>query len=148
MYALSCEYRVMLPKFTIGLNEAPVGIVPPQFIIEIMRSTIPARQAEMALTLGTLFSSEKALQIGLVDELAVDQAEAVAKCEAFLLKSAKIPATARSTTKSMFRHESFELLKNPQNRSLDAKRFIDHIIRPSTQRDLENYVAGLKKVKK
>ena len=29
LLAMSCEYRVMLPKFTIGLNETQLGIVAP-----------------------------------------------------------------------------------------------------------------------
>lgn len=148
VYSLSCEYRVMLPNFTIGLNEVPVGIVPPQFIIEMMRSTIPSRQAEKALTLGTLFTSEEALKLGLVDELAADNEDAKARCEAFLLKSIKIPAVARNATKLMYRKDNLELMRNPKMRSAEAKRFIDHIMRPSFQRDLENYIAKLKSVKK
>lgn len=148
VYALSCEYRVMLPNFTIGLNESPVGIVPPMFILEMLQNVIGMRQAEMALTLGTLFTSEEALNIGLIDELASNKDEALARSEAFLQKNSKIPATARSLTKLKFRQETLALLKNPERRKVDAKSFVDHILLPSTQGDLENYVAVLKKSKK
>lgn len=147
VYSISCDYRVMLPNFTIGLNEAPVGIVPPGFIIDCARSTINTRQAEMALTMGTLFTSEEALKIGMIDEIAVDEADALARCEAFLEKSFKVPAVARALTKLTLRRKSLEMLRNPQNRSADAKLFIDHILRPSTQKDIENYVAERKKNK-
>lgn len=148
VFSLSCEYRVMLPNFTIGLNEVPVGIIPPKFVFDCALNVLPRRQAEMALTLGTLFQSDEALKLGLIDELASDEADARARCEVFLKKSSKIPPSARSLTKQNFRRETLEYLKNPQSRSADVKRFVDHICRPSTQADLENYMANLKRSKK
>lgn len=146
--SLSCEYRVMLPNFKIGLNEVPVGIVPPKFVFDCALNVLPRRQAEMALTLGTLFASDEALKLGLIDELATDENDARARCEAFLKKSFKIPASARSLTKQNFRGETLQYLRNPQSRSADVKRFVDHISRPSTQTYLEDYFANLKKSKK
>jgi len=148
VYALSCEYRVMLPNFTIGLNEAPVGIIPPSFVIACMKNTLSNRKSELALTLGTLFTTAEALDLGLIDEVATDKADATARSEAFLNKYSKIPPEARAGTKQTFRKDDLEYLKNPQNRSADAKAFIDHLLRPSTQSDIENYVANLKKAKK
>lgn len=147
VFALSCEYRVMLPNFTIGLNEAPVGIVPPEFVFACARNAISTRKAELALTLGTLFTSKEALEIGLVDELAKDNEDAIARCENFLLKFSKIPSSARAITKQNFRKEALDLIKKPRNRSADAKLFIDRLLRPSTQRDIEDYVTNLKKSK-
>jgi 3,2-trans-enoyl-CoA isomerase len=41
LLALSCEYRVMLPNFTIGLNETKLGIVAPSwFMARFNNSTI------------------------------------------------------------------------------------------------------------
>lgn len=147
VFALSCEYRVMLPNFIIGLNEVPVGIVPPVFVSECMRNVISTRQAELALTLGTLFTSEEALKLGLVDEMATDREDAKTRCERFLERFSKVPPMARSLTKQSFKKETLQLLKNPKSRSADAKRFVDFILRPSTQQDLENYVSSLKKSK-
>lgn len=146
--AISCEYRVMLPNFTIGLNEAPVGIVLPGFVMACARNTLSLRKAEMALTLGTLFTTEEALDVGFVDEIAEDEATAFAKCEKFLLKSAKIPSMARGICKQSYRKETLDMLKNPQSRSLDAKTFIDHILRPSTQQQIADFAANVKNAKK
>lgn len=146
--SLSCEYRVMLPNFKIGLNEVPVGIIPPKFVFDCILNALPRRQAELALTLGTLFTSEEAFNIGLIDELATDENDARERCEVFLKKSSRIPSTARSFTKQNIRGETLEYLKNPQSRSADVKQFVYHISRPSTQADLENYIADLKKSKK
>jgi len=132
VYALCCEYRVMLPNFVIGLNEAPVGIVPPVFIMDSMRATVSSRQAEMALIIGTLFTTEEALKIGLIDEIAFDQTDARIRSENFLKKFSKISPMARTLTKQNYRKETLEILKNPKSRSADAKKFVDYILRPST----------------
>ncbi|GBP79769.1 Enoyl-CoA delta isomerase 1, mitochondrial [Eumeta japonica] len=63
LIATSCEYRVMLSgKFTIGLNETALGIVPPTWIQDSLRHTIPTRQAEIALTTGKMFTVDEALK--------------------------------------------------------------------------------------
>jgi len=148
VYALSCEYRVMLPNFLNGLNEAPVGIVAPVFVNETIRNVVGPRKAELALTVGTLYPTDEALKMGLIDEVATDQADARARCEKFLSKFAKVPAMARSQTKLAIRKETLALLKNPKSRSQDAKIFCDYILRPSTQKDLETFFTGIKKSKK
>lgn len=117
LLALSCEYRVMLPKFTIGLNETRLGIVAPPFFQASMRNTISQRDTglrklrnfikfcwifeflEMALTLGTLFSTEEALKVGLIDDIAQDKTECIQKCEKFLLKFKNISPVAREYSK-------------------------------------------------
>lgn len=61
--AISCEYRVMCPDFKIGLNETRLGLVVPKFLSASMRNTISKREAEKALTLGTLYSTEEARKV-------------------------------------------------------------------------------------
>lgn len=61
---MSCEYRVMVEgKYTIGLNETALGIVAPTWFQNTMKNTISPRKAEMALTLGTLFPVDEALNV-------------------------------------------------------------------------------------
>lgn len=55
----------------------------------------------MALTLGTLFTTEEALKIGLIDEIAKDKTELIQKCESFIGKFKKIPPIARMHTKQV-----------------------------------------------
>lgn len=45
LFSISCEYRVMLPNFTIGLNETKLGIVAPTWFQASMRNTISLRDA-------------------------------------------------------------------------------------------------------
>lgn len=73
---MSCEYRVMVGgKYTIGLNETALGIVAPPWFQDTMRNTISPRTAELALTLGTLFSADEALKVGLTLGAGLDQGQ-------------------------------------------------------------------------
>lgn len=148
VYAFSCEYRVMLPKFTIGLPEVPVGIVPPQFVIDGTRLVTSNRQAEMMLLTGDSFDSQKAFEMGIVDELATDYEDGKKKCLAFLKKFEKISPVARNLTKQYLRKETLDLLKDPKSRSEDAKRFCGHILKPATQQALIEFSEKLKSKKK
>jgi hypothetical protein len=56
-----------------------------------MRNVISIRQTELALTSGRMFTTDEALKIGLIDEVATDKADAVAKAEKFLVGMSKIP---------------------------------------------------------
>lgn len=133
----------MAPKFTIGLNETQLGIVAPLWFQATMKNTIPLRQAELALTQGRMFTTEQALDIGLVDELATDKADAVAKCEKFIEGFRKIPREARAVSKQSFRRQEIQELEN--NRDQDIQMFAYAVTMPKTQKNLEGYLEKLKK---
>lgn len=135
----------MLPKYTIGLNETHLGIVAPTWFMATMRNVIPLRQTEMALTLGTLFPTEEALRVGLIDEIAVDKADALLKCETFLARFKKIPPQARALTKQHFRIKEIQELED--NRSADIDLFLAAVADPQVQKSLEMYIEALKKRK-
>ncbi|XP_055685197.1 enoyl-CoA delta isomerase 1, mitochondrial-like [Lutzomyia longipalpis] len=141
LLAMSCEYRVMRPNFTIGLNETQVGIVSPLWVMATMNNVLPRREAEMANTLGTMFKTEEALKIGLIDEIADTREEAIAKCTKFLQLFAKVPKTARALTKQSFRRKYFETL----DREPDFWAFFNHIRKPEIQKHLDMYMEKLKK---
>ena len=141
VFALLCEYRVMLPNLKTGLNETIVGIVPPHFVIQGAIDVVGPRKAEMMLTTGAVYTSEEALKMGIVDELANTEEEAHVKCENFLLKFGEISPLARSLTKFNFRGKALEMSTD----LVDAKVFTDYIQKPSTQDDLKSYVSNLKK---
>lgn len=145
LLAMSCEYRVMVPKFNIGLNETQLGIVAPSWFMATMKNTIPARQAEMALTLGTLFTTEEALRIGLVDDIGVDKADAIAKCTTFLNRFKKIPPMARALTKQHFRIKEIQALED--TRTADIDLFQAAVSNPKVQQSLELYIEALKSKK-
>jgi len=144
LLALSCEYRVLVgPKNTIGLNETKLGIIAPKWFMDCMRNVIGERQAELALTTGKMFTADEALKVGLVDELATDKADAIARAEQFLAPFAKVPAMARAFTKQGFRKETIDWLK--KNQEQDLQTFLNYVNQPQVQQGLELYLQSLKK---
>ncbi|CAH0546623.1 unnamed protein product [Brassicogethes aeneus] len=145
LLAMSCEYRIMLNNFTIGLNETQLGIVAPTWFIATMKNTIGFRQTELALTQGKLFTTNDAMKIGLVDELADSKEDALAKAESFLSKFARIPPMARILTKQSVRGKDIQDLIQNQERDLNV--FMDTITNDQVQKSLQMYVEALKKKK-
>jgi len=111
LLSISCDYRVMADhkKFQIGLNETKLGLVAPPWFVKPYVSCIGEREAEKALYLGTLYSVDDALKIGLIDEK-VDLKEnivdvALERAEQFL----EVPDFARIGTKqSITRKDTIE----------------------------------------
>jgi Delta3-Delta2-enoyl-CoA isomerase len=142
LFSMSCEYRVMCPKFTIGLNETKLGIVAPWWFMSTMKNCISHRDAELALTLGTMFTTDEALRIGLIDEIATDKADAIAKCEKFLLNFQKINPNARKSTKMTLRGADIKQLE--ANREADIDVFANFVTQKDIQKSLGLYMGVMK----
>ncbi|XP_055851761.1 enoyl-CoA delta isomerase 1, mitochondrial [Episyrphus balteatus] len=142
LLATSCEYRVMLPNFTIGLNETKLGIVAPDWFMTTFLNVLPRRTAENALTQGKLFTTEEALQAGLIDEVAATKEEALAKCEKFIASFAKVNPIARGITKQKFRKAGLDQMV--MTREQDLQEFLFVINQPMVQKGLGMYLEGLK----
>lgn len=133
----------MLPKFTIGLNETKLGIVAPKWFMTTFLSVLPRLEAERALNQGRMFTTEEALKVGLVDEVANSKEEAVAKCVEFIGSFAKVNPLARSLTKIQLR--AAELKELEDERQKDLEKFIFFINQPAVQKGLGIYIESLKK---
>jgi 3,2-trans-enoyl-CoA isomerase len=147
MLAMSCDYRIMAEttethRPTIGLNESKLGIVAPPWLGQQMVDTVGRRNAELSLALGTLYSPEEALKIGLVD-LVVPQDQVEAKASEAALQWAKIPAQARVASKTMIRKDRLDRLK--ASRSQDVERFANFITTEKVQDSLTAYLDMLAK---
>ncbi|XP_022918478.2 enoyl-CoA delta isomerase 1, mitochondrial-like [Onthophagus taurus] len=143
LLAMSCEYRVMVEKFTIGLNETKLGIVAPFWFIGSMQNTISTRNAELALTEGKLFTTEEALKIGLVDEIATNKEDALIKAEGFFKRFDKVNPLARQFTKTSLRGDLVNKLRDEQEE--DLEKFLFYVFQPKVQDGLEKYMQALKK---
>lgn len=132
----------MCPKLTIGLNETRLGIVAPVWFQASMRNVISIRDTEKALTLGTMFSTDEALKIGLIDEVAESKEDAIKRSEAFLLQFAKVSPDARAITKKNLRGKDIAQLEN--NREADIENFLFFVNQPKVQKGLELYLQSLK----
>jgi 3,2-trans-enoyl-CoA isomerase len=125
---------------TIGLNESKLGIVAPPWLGQQMVDTVGRRQAELSLALGTLYSPEEALKIGLVD-LVVPQDQVEAKASEAALQWAKVPPQARVASKRMIRKDRLDRLK--ASRSQDVEHFANFVINPNVQDSLTAYLEML-----
>ncbi|MEW6687501.1 MAG: 3-hydroxyacyl-CoA dehydrogenase NAD-binding domain-containing protein [Pseudomonadota bacterium] len=67
--ALGCHYRVALPKSQLGLPEVKLGLLPGSGGTQRLPRVVGAAQAIQMMTTGNPIPAEKALQLGLVDEI-------------------------------------------------------------------------------
>jgi enoyl-CoA hydratase/carnithine racemase len=100
---LFCDWRIMAEgDYSIGLNEVQVGIPLPPVLVAGLRRLIGPRQAEQLAVGGGLLSPQKALGVGLVDEVvAPDRVmnRAVEWCQRLLA----LPAEAMTATRRQAR---------------------------------------------
>jgi len=111
-----------------------------------MIDTIGKRPAELALTLGTLFSPQEALQIGLVDRLVPMEEDMTAAAMEVAKDFLQIPPPARVASKLFIRQERLDNLV--ATREQDLQYFCDFVTNDKTQQSLAAYVASLAKKKK
>jgi 3-hydroxyacyl-CoA dehydrogenase len=83
--ALGCHYRVALPKSLLGLPEVKLGLLPGSGGTQRLPRVVGAAQAIQMMTTGNPVSAEKALQLGLVDEIV--QGDLLEGAIAFALKA-------------------------------------------------------------
>jgi enoyl-CoA hydratase/carnithine racemase len=145
--ALCCDYRIMARSidpahpFAIGLNETQVGLVVPEGIQRLLRRVVGSYRAERLLVSGEMVPAERALEIGLVDEL-VDQSEVAARAVAWLQDLIRLPHHPMLQTRAIARRDLVEAM-SPDLIQLD--RFIDAWHAPDTQAALQALLARLKK---
>lgn len=145
--ALCCDYRVMARSldpakpFVVGLNETQVGLVVPEGIQRLMRRVVGDHRAERLLVAGDMVTAERALEIGLVDELA-DLEDVVPRAVAWLQALLALPQTPLLQTRALARQAVVEAL-SPD--IVQLERFVDRWWEPDTQTALRALVAKLKK---
>lgn len=140
--ALCCDYRIMASgPFRIGLNETQVGLAAPEGIRRLMARVVGPYRAERMLVAGEMVEAERALAIGLVDELA-DIDHVSVRARAWLEELLKLPRKPMLTTRGFARADLIAAL-HPDFIQLD--RFIDAWNEPDTQAGLRALVAKLGK---
>ncbi|KAF8064621.1 Eci1 [Scenedesmus sp. PABB004] len=113
--ALACDARLMVGgRGAIGLNEVALGIPVPKFWAGLMARVVGTAHAERLLLGGTMVAPERALELGLVDELVPAppggaaggaQAALLARAHALMARTAALPARARAETKDRLRRD-------------------------------------------
>lgn len=145
--ALCCDYRIMARSpdaarpFAIGLNETQVGLVAPEGIQQLMRRVVGIYRAERLLVAGELVPADRALEIGLIDELVAGN-EVVPRAVAWLQRLLQLPTHPMLQTRTIARADLVAAL-HPDNIQMD--RFIEAWYSPDTQTALRALVAKLGK---
>ena len=145
--ALCCDYRIMARSpdparpFAIGLNETQVGLVAPEGIQQLMRRVVGIYRAERLLVAGEMVPAERALEIGLIDELVASE-EVVPRAIGWLQQLLKLPSHPMLQTRAIARADLVAAL-HADNIRMD--RFIEGWYSPDTQAALQALVARLKK---
>ena len=145
--SLCCDYRVMARStdpsrpFAIGMNETQVGLAVPDGAQQLMRRVVGHHRAERLLGAGAMVPAERALAIGLVDELA-DTGEVVAQALAWLEPLLRLPRAPMLQTRALARADLVRAL-DPDHLHLD--RFVEGWYEPDTQAGLRALLARLGK---
>jgi Delta3-Delta2-enoyl-CoA isomerase len=143
--AVFCDWRVMADgDFKIGLNEVAVGIPLPGVILAALRRLVGARQAERLAVCGTLLSPQKALDVGLIDEVTtLDQVieRALGWCEALLA----LPPQAMTATRRAARADLTAYFGHNLEPEIDE--IVDNWWTPEAQSTLRTLAAKLGKKK-
>ena len=145
--ALCCDYRIMARSpdparpFAIGLNETQVGLVAPEGIQQLLRRVVGIHRAERLLVSGELVPAERALDIGLVDEL-VAPSDVVPRAVAWLQQLLSLPHHPMLQTRAIARADLVAAL-HADNIQMD--RFIEGWYSPDAQQALQALVAKLRK---
>lgn len=150
MLALCCDYRIMASveesqrASTIGLNETKLGIVAPPWLAQQYADTVGQRHAELGLSLGLLYTSNEALAMGLVDELA-SKDKVLKRSQDEAAEWAKVPPKARYASKLLARKPRMDNLV--ETRQIDNDFFRSYITNDTVQRTLDGYLQSLTKKK-
>ena len=140
--ALCCDYRVMAAgDYRIGLNETQVGLVAPEGIQRLMRRLVGPHRAERLLVAGEMVDARRALEIGLVDELAPLD-EVPQRARDWLANLLALPRRPMLATRAIARAAVIDALR-PELLELD--RFVASWNDPDTQAALRALVARLGK---
>jgi enoyl-CoA hydratase/carnithine racemase len=139
--AFSCHHRVMAQgRFKIGLNEVAVGVRVPELVWAVARHVLGTRPAERLCTGGELFEPERALALGVVDELAPPE-EVVPRALAWCSAQAALPAQALRNTRALARRELAAAFEAFDARALEG--FLDEWFAEDCQATLRAMVAKL-----
>jgi enoyl-CoA hydratase len=105
---LTGDYRIgTRGDFKIGLNETAIGLVLPSFGIELANARLSPRYLTRSAISSELFDSEKAIDVGFLDQISDEKdvrQKAIEKAE----ELSSLDANAFSGNKSAFRQQTIE----------------------------------------
>lgn len=143
--SLTTDFRVMTNNaetpFRIGLNEAAIGIAAPAWLQQMLGDVIGKRQAAQALLSSTLFTTEEAFRVGLVDEMGTDREDTLKKAELYIDMYREVEMIGLIETKLTNRQEFLEMFR--QKREFDILNFTRVTQSEEAQRIIGDYMKKL-----
>ena len=141
--AAHCDYRVAAEgAFKIGFNEVQVGLPLPPTILRVFADLAGSRHARHAGMQGQMMEMSRALEIGLVDELA-PQAEVEARALEFLQGLLALPPIAMNRTRLEGKQHLLAMLDAAD----DVERTTEAWFSEETQQAMQRLVDSLSKPK-
>jgi len=142
--ALFGDYRIMSRgDYKTGLNEVQVGLVVPPPVYQALARLIGAHRAERIAVAGEMMSGQRALEIGLVDELADDHEATVNRAIEWCRELLALPRPGMLATRSMARADLRRIFENRSEFGIE--HFIDGWFDETTQATLRALVARISK---
>lgn len=138
--SMCCDIRVATPGIKVGLNESAFGLVVPIWACDMMKDLIGPRLSYLSLCQGTLFTSEEAQELGLID-LIVESNDLQATVEEQCQQWTQYPG--RGANKTNLRKAN--LARWIREREEDLDGFVSVIDNPVTQQRITAYLQSLKK---
>lgn len=136
------DYRIMpRGEYKTGMNEVQVGLAVPLPVHQALVRVIGQHAAERTLVAGEIMTSEKALEIGMVDELADDPAAVIARAIEWCESHIALPRAAMLASRKMARADLHEHFDNSSQMGVET--FVDLWFSESTQQALKALVDRL-----
>ncbi|KAG5497678.1 hypothetical protein JKF63_03944 [Porcisia hertigi] len=152
--AMGCDYRVMArgPKdntnsnrlYRIGLNETKLGLVAPPWTMPAYAYLLGSRRAERMLQLGETPVADEAQKLGLIDEVATNDEQAIGVAYQQAERFLSVPQQARWMARDMMRREYLQMLASDEERNYDTEFFTQFVQSPEVQKNLGGYLDRLK----
>ena len=119
--SLACDRRVMArAPFKIGLNEVPLGINLPAFVVDFARGALPVAHLTEAVIHGQLFEAERAREVGFVEETVDPPAQTLERALAIAGQLAALPPAAYAHAKRHVREPVIERSRAKIDEELDG----------------------------
>lgn len=142
--ALFGDYRIMPGgNYKTGLNEVQVGLVIPSVMHQALARTVGHARAEKLLVSGQMIGSERALELGLIDEVAGEPEDVVKRGIQWCEQQLALPRNAMLTTRRMTRSDLHALFEDISGWGIE--RFVEIWFSDETQETLRAVVDRLTK---
>ena len=143
-FALTADYRVMGKgaKHVMGMNEFNMSLLIPELMCDIFAYQIGEKNAWEAVQNATMYNSDEALAIGLVNE-SVEVEEVMERAEKHLKKLMRVYLPVFQKTKLFLRKQLSEMVNQDLDMLVD--QIMENVNDPATKKMAEMFLASLKK---